>query len=291
MSRQLALFVANAAKILAPSALSECPRDSSTNPDPMLHPDLSQRQLIEALLMSCGSSAMGKSRSATIVIAYMMRQLRSTSPQEALERLRTVRPMVEPNPGFMSQLELYHRMGCPEDGSTHPQYQRWLYECEVEASLACGRPPAAIRFEDEVDAQTGSSAVTTIDTRCRRCRRSLAASQHRVAHEPKQSSGVRSAKAVSSHPNTTEGAAAQTPNDCAHVFVEPLSWMRPELKQGKLEGKLECPTERCRSVVGKYAWQGMRCSCGGWIVPAFSLAKDKIDQIGTSKTPAVSGKI
>lgn len=63
---------------------------------------------------------------------------------------------------------------------------------------------------------------------------------------------------------------------CAHYFVEPLSWMRPELDQGRLAGRLECP--KCRTNVGKYAWQGMRCSCARWIVPGISLAKGKIDE-------------
>jgi dual specificity phosphatase 12 len=53
--------------------------------------------------------------------------------------------------------------------------------------------------------------------------------------------------------------------------------MRPELEQGKLEGRLECP--KCKTNVGKYAWQGMRCSCGAWVIPAVSLARGKIDEV------------
>lgn len=52
--------------------------------------------------------------------------------------------------------------------------------------------------------------------------------------------------------------------------------MRPELEQGKLEGRIECPN--CHSNVGKYAWQGMQCSCGDWLVPGISLAKGRIDE-------------
>lgn len=53
--------------------------------------------------------------------------------------------------------------------------------------------------------------------------------------------------------------------------------MRPELEQGKLDGRLECP--KCKTNVGKYAWQGMQCSCGDWVVPGISLAKGKIDEM------------
>jgi len=53
--------------------------------------------------------------------------------------------------------------------------------------------------------------------------------------------------------------------------------MRPELEKGNLDGRLECP--KCKANVGKYAWQGMRCSCGSWQVPAITLAKAKIDEV------------
>lgn len=54
--------------------------------------------------------------------------------------------------------------------------------------------------------------------------------------------------------------------------------MRPELEKGELDGRLECPNAKCKANVGKYAWQGMQCSCGEWIVPGISLAKGKIDE-------------
>lgn len=53
--------------------------------------------------------------------------------------------------------------------------------------------------------------------------------------------------------------------------------MKPELEQGKLDGRLECP--KCKTNVGKYAWQGMRCSCSAWVVPAITLAKGKVDEV------------
>jgi dual specificity phosphatase 12 len=53
--------------------------------------------------------------------------------------------------------------------------------------------------------------------------------------------------------------------------------MAPELKQQKLEGKLECP--KCASKVGSYAWHGMKCSCGEWVVPGISIARGKVDEI------------
>ena len=44
-----------------------------------------------------------------------------------------------------------------------------------------------------------------------------------------------------------------------------------------LSGRLTCPNPVCGSNVGKFAWQGLRCSCGGWVVPAIGLTKARVD--------------
>ncbi|THV01954.1 hypothetical protein K435DRAFT_792901 [Dendrothele bispora CBS 962.96] len=49
----------------------------------------------------------GVSRSATIVAAYLMYSMR-IDPIEALNMVRDVRPEIDPNPGFLIQLEIFH---------------------------------------------------------------------------------------------------------------------------------------------------------------------------------------
>ena len=112
---------------------------------------------------------MGKSRSATVVCAYLMQRY-GISPTEALLQVREVRPFCEPNDGFWKQLELYHKMGTPRDVDQAPSYQKWLYEREVELSRACGQAPEAekIRFEDEH--ATSSASAAKFELRCRKCR-------------------------------------------------------------------------------------------------------------------------
>jgi hypothetical protein len=80
-------------------------------------------------------------------------------------------------------------------------------------------------------------------------------------------------------PNDRAVADSHTgsPPPCSHFFLDPLSWMKSELEQGKLDGKFECP--KCGATVGKYAWQGLRCSCSEWIVPGISLARGKVDEV------------
>ncbi|KAF2840750.1 dual specificity protein phosphatase 12 [Patellaria atrata CBS 101060] len=207
--------------------------------------------------------AMGKSRSATCVIAYLMQRYNIT-PAEALSQIRQSRKICEPNDGFMKQLEMYHEIHTPENVEDTPTYQRWMYHREIELSRACGQAPEAdkIRFEDEHDDQ---QRAAEFELRCRKCRRTLATSQYIVRHQP---------KAIYNDQSASKSTSPLQSN-CAHYFLDPLSWMRPELEQGKLDGRIECP--KCKTNVGKYAWQGMQCSCGHWVVPGISISKSRVD--------------
>ncbi|KAF2462529.1 dual specificity protein phosphatase 12 [Lindgomyces ingoldianus] len=208
--------------------------------------------------------AMGKSRSATCVIAYLM-QKHNISASEALSHIRQARSLCEPNGGFMQQLELYGEMRTPDNVEETPAYQRWVYQREVELSRVCGQAPEAekIRFEDEHTDEDTSE----FELRCRKCRRPLATSQYIIRHP------------ISTLPSReiSEGPPMSPPQDCAHYFLDPLSWMRAELEHGKLDGRLVCP--KCHTNVGKYAWQGMQCSCSEWIVPGISLSRGRVDEV------------
>ena len=69
---------------------------------------------------------MGRSRSATIVIAHLMHKYR-LSRDEALAQLRQGRPICQPNDGFMEQLDVYQRMLQAADAvEAESIYQRWL---------------------------------------------------------------------------------------------------------------------------------------------------------------------
>ena len=234
-----------------------------------------------AVLVHC---AMGKSRSVTAVIAYLLwkhphrfgKADPTTTAQHAVARalqwVRETRPVAEPNDGFMRQLELWWDMGCPAGSDNavekEPVYQRWLYKREVEDAARIGRAPDWIRFEDEETpadvAKSGSPSNGGIDTdlRCKKCRRVLATGAFVVPHR---------------------GRGNSDPSDCPHFFIEALSWMRPILEEGELDGRLICPNNRCGASIGRYAWQGFKCSCGEWVAPAFSLQNSKVDKVVTSK--------
>ena len=262
---------------------------------------------------------MGKSRSTALIIAYLLSVSHSQTtpnssnpptspptPTTILSLIRQSRPFAEPNPGFLHQLTLYHRMSCPATLpllEANPIYQHWLYQRSVEASLATGQAPnvGELKFSDETapdvesgigklnlaageGEQGGTSEKSVVEEApsppsssylCRRCRAPLATSSYLVPHTPSSQS-----QSHSHSPPTTP---------CAHIHITPLSWMRPELEQGKLEGRLFCPNKKCGQSVGRYAWQGMKCSCGEWVVPGMTLGRGRVDEVRERRK--VEGKI
>lgn len=58
------------------------------------------------------------------------------------------------------------------------------------------------------------------------------------------------------------------------MLAECVRWML-EQQPGKQQGKLNCPF--CSQRVGAFAWHGLCCDCGQWVVPAFQLQRSKID--------------
>lgn len=268
---------------------------------------------------------MGKSRSATVAIAYLLhRQPDTLTPQAALAILRETRPLCEPNSGFMEQLNIYHKMGCPDDVTGQPLYSRWIYNREVEESVACGRAPeiSSVLFEDEQPHRQEEDDRST-EIKCRKCRyvflcflfpacfsfwyvkwdgyskksrRTLANTPFIIPHEEERRTQLHS---KNHSPIGTE---------CAHVFLHPLTWMRQSLfpntthgsngssasvygahpDDAPLSGRLTCPNATCAQNIGKFAWQGMQCSCGSWVVPAIGIAKARIDVVKRSPLAARS---
>ena len=230
--------------------------------------------------------AMGKSRSVTAAVAYLLWKyphrygLNPKNPKRpdkdtarkavlrALDWVRKTRPIAEPNPGFMEQLQMWVEIGMPADSDDAVErngtYQRWIWEREVEESARIGKAPDWIRFEDEAEGGKAEEAKEDggIELRCKKCRKMVASQPFIIPHQ--------------------EDAAVQR---CPHYFIEALSWMKPVLEAGELDGRLVCPNAKCGASIGRYAWQGFKCSCGEWVCPAFSLQRSKVDEI-TVRKPA-----
>ena len=109
------------------------------------------------------------------------------------------------------------------------------------------------------DANQAVAKEGAVELRCKRCRSTLANAGSLLKH------------------GTIKGR--EKPECSHHWLSQPMEWMRQEMEQGKLEGRLACPGQRCTVVVGRYAWQGLRCSCDQWVVPGISLSTGKVDKI------------
>lgn len=107
-----------------------------------------------------------------------------------------------------------------------------------------------------------------------------------------RSRGIASSKYIIAHEEEKrENAKANSNTDCAHIFLHPMKWMRSSLYpsasdtnptaqyagEAPLSGRLTCPNPTCGSNIGKFAWQGLQCSCNTWVVPALALAKARVD--------------
>ncbi|KAF7323374.1 Phosphatases II [Mycena chlorophos] len=66
---------------------------------------------------------MGVSRSTTVLAAYLMKT-RHLSPTAALSLIRKRRPCVQPNYGFLKQLDVFQACDCAPS-TTHPCYRSW----------------------------------------------------------------------------------------------------------------------------------------------------------------------
>lgn len=244
--------------------------------------------------------AMGVSRSVSCVIAYLLykyphrfggnqftpsttsaaqrRQNSKEAVQKALDLVQEGREGAQPNSGFIRQLRLWWEMGCPVDDDSsverHPIYQKWLYERMLEDTRMMHAAPEVgkIRFEDEVEPEkdvieADAEKQEGKELRCKKCRRLLATPRFVVRHTPTEQSES---------------------SNCGHIFVETLSWMRPALEDGALEGRLVCPNAKCGATVGRFAWQGFKCSCKEWVVPAFSLQRSRVDEVAHRRTDGPS---
>ncbi|XP_072401864.1 dual specificity protein phosphatase MPK-4-like [Diabrotica undecimpunctata] len=189
----------------------------------------------------------GVSRSATVVIAHIMKKYQMTY-FEAFDMVKAKRKIVFPNPGFVSQLKLYKDMGYQIDN-------RNMHYKIYKLSLAAFRVrkvkilPQEFHHLIQPDPSLEQTEPEPNVYRCKKCRRILAAESNLLLHE-------------------TNGVTCKET-----YFVEPIAWMNV-LQEN--QGKILCP--KCSTKLGSFSWiMGCQCPCGIQVAPAFYLTPSKVD--------------
>ncbi|CAG5096991.1 Similar to MKP-4: Dual specificity protein phosphatase MPK-4 (Drosophila melanogaster) [Cotesia congregata] len=200
----------------------------------------------------------GVSRSATLVIAYIMKKHKLTY-EDAYKLVKSKRRFVGPNPGFIAQLKLYETMGFTIDN----------HLIKPDPQLTTVRPEPTVY-------------------RCKRCRRVVASASNLLPHFPNERqiwryignktydglSPKQIQKLAKIEKHKKDGTSNSTEACTKTHFIEPLAWMRDIIHN--VEGKLNCP--KCETKLGSFSWiSGCQCPCGAKVAPAFYLVPSKVD--------------
>ncbi|TRY68328.1 hypothetical protein TCAL_03807 [Tigriopus californicus] len=214
----------------------------------------------------------GKSRSATVVTAFIMQKY-NLSFEQALARVKAKRDCVNPHQGFLAQLKLYESMDYHLDPS-NVQFKMFKLRLASERMRK-----AKILFRDSLEnvldedpGERGSARGHYSQLyKCKKCRRTLATSHNVIPHVIGESPDWANGKWSLPAEEVFEGASDIGLELCSQsVFINPIRWMQSEIKQN-LSGRLYCPN--CQAKVGQYTWiKGCQCSsCKAILIPAFQL--------------------
>ncbi|XP_063918258.1 dual specificity protein phosphatase MPK-4-like isoform X1 [Zophobas morio] len=195
----------------------------------------------------------GISRSASVVIGFIMKKHQLTY-DEAFNRVQQGRYNIDPNPGFVSQLKMYRKMGYEVD-SMNIDYKIFKIK---KVALYVRRIHAVLQENTNIiedDPELEELGMKSKAYCCKKCKRILVKGSNLIPHEH-------------------EGEI------CAKsYFVMPVAWMKVT---NSIDSELHCP--RCKSNVGWFNWiGGIECQCGAKQVPGFYLKPSEVDFVAPSK--------
>jgi dual specificity phosphatase 12 len=215
----------------------------------------------------------GQSRGPAVCAAYLMQRTNITVAA-AVAQLTSARPAVQINAGFLAQLQLWHayRLQCSSDAAAAASAAataRWFLHAIGSGSSDKLAPAAA--------------AASTAQQRryvCRKCRHALFTSSNVIDHSHAIVQLVSTAASAATGYTATAAKSAATTSmhrqqACTSMFIEPVEWCSSVPLHGT--EKLMCPG-KCGSKLGAYdGKQGLVCSCGARVKPAFQMINSKVE--------------
>lgn len=208
----------------------------------------------EAVLVHCVA---GVSRSATIVMAYLMRKYK-INHENAFKKVCEKRPVVNPNDGFIDQLKLFAKMNFNVD-VTNKEY-RLIVMTHLCVNVKRKYMDNLYNLLPDVNedmkkyfAKLETKVRPRVVFKCRRCRVLLFNNFNILLDEWEE---------------------------CHFIFTEPPSWIVPDLQES-LRGDIKCP--KCDSKIGIFDLAGLACEENCKIhadslkLGSFKMTKSKID--------------
>lgn len=207
----------------------------------------------------------------------------------AFERVKAKRRFVGPNPGFITQLKIFYKMGHKVDVNNQ-KYKIFRLKLAGDRISKAKILPQSFMDLIKPDPFINSSNPEPVVYRCKKCRRIVASKSNIIAHQKFGSKTAPSAdystemeelaeklKSSSTNSDTsTKVLSNSEQNDvCKQMyFVEPIAWMKDITNN--TQGRLNCP--KCTSKLGNYSWvMGCLCPCGAQVLPAFYLVPSKVE--------------
>ncbi|CAD5229564.1 unnamed protein product [Bursaphelenchus okinawaensis] len=249
---------------------------------------------------------MGTSRSVAVVCGYLMRRF-EWSPNKALVYIKDKRPNVQPNDGFMRQLEIFYQLDFKSDPrslATAPLYRNFCADSgnvpklhsrssiTDPASTSTSDPQSPINVpKASMDQRSPEVLEAQFKFRCRKCRNDLFYDTH-VLYHAKGTPGTTGETVTDVDDERRLRKAFSLDDRCRfEYFITPMKWMDAD----QFQGKINCP--KCSEKLGQYIWGGRKCqgsdetNCGTHVSPWFYIQKSKVDKTrlnSSLKTPNVS---
>ncbi|KHJ42153.1 hypothetical protein D918_07685 [Trichuris suis] len=198
-----------------------------------------------AILVHC---FLGISRSPAVATAYLMRRYK-VDADEALRRIRSCRPIVCPNEGFLRQLRLFHvNSWCTDNvSSAVTPFLIKTVNSYVENGAASSNSHEGGNLSDQ--SGESHSVPSSVLFRCRGCRRPLFTNAALLEH--------------TSSADAEKSTTAHGPCSLSN-FVNPVEWMNESIasQQGKVS-----EANSTSSVVMRSPITFVRCSYFVLVVP------------------------